>query len=132
MQATGNKMAHNKRNYEAHKPYPVRLGILRDLIYADAFEKDQSAHWCIVRALEKYYWPQLITMAINVATVYPEVLRLVKLQTSLAEALAELRVDAKLFMIGITTEEEKELLKYLGEKEAALFQQKKGYYTANS
>lgn len=52
---TFTKQQHNRRNYEKHNPYPVRLGPLKPLLQMEAMEKEISMHAVIIEALQKYF-----------------------------------------------------------------------------
>lgn len=123
-----NKSEHNKKYYETHSPYPVRLGILQDIIQEKAFESDQSRHWVILDALEKCFWPDVIERAKGVATLFNEVVNLIKRDLTFKEALDELNINEKLFIIGLSDVQARSLANMLCPKEAEKFKQKKGYY----
>lgn len=122
------KTEHNKKYYEAHSPYPVRLGILDDIIRDKAAESDQSKHWIIVDALEKCFWEDVKELAKKVSSTYNNVKRLIQQDLTLKEAITELRINEKLFIIGLTDEQARELVSLLCPKEADKFKQKRGYY----
>ena len=122
------KTEHNKRNYSLNKPYPVRLGIIKEIAMECAFENEYSLHYVLVRKLEEVFWPQILIKAAVAASKYGEVLRLVKKEYTLKEACVHLSVHEKLFIIGISDEQAKELIKLIPKQEVDNLELKRGHY----
>lgn len=122
------KTEHNKRNYNQNKPYPVRLGIIKEIAMECAFENEYSLHYVLVRKLEEVFWPQILVKASVAAGRFADVLRLVKKEYTLKEACTQLSVHEKLFIIGISDEQAKELIKLIPKQEVDNLELKRGHY----
>lgn len=106
------KHDHNKKNYAQHKPYPVRLGILKELIMNEAIQSDRSGHYIIIKKLEECFAPQLRVLEQQAAARFTEVLELLKLDWNSTDALKKLKIDKTLFFRGINNEQRNEIAFY--------------------
>jgi hypothetical protein len=50
-----NKADYNKRYYQTHNPYPVRLGELKPKLQMEAFEKDTSIPQLLRKIVSEYF-----------------------------------------------------------------------------
>lgn len=121
---------YNKKYNCHHKPFPVRLGHMKEIIMEDAFDSDQSIHWCIIRAVEVYYAAAMVKKAQDENHRFEEVLQMLSEEYTLKEVLVKLCVPEKLLILGITEAQRRELYKLLTHAEISGLQQKVGYYNS--
>lgn len=57
-----NKAEHNRKAYQIHKPYPLRLGDLHVKLQTDAFNKGSSIHAEALAILKNYYEKRKVMM----------------------------------------------------------------------
>lgn len=103
------KKLHNKKDYTTYKPYPVRLGYLKEILHEDSVNNDKSIGRCIIDGLEIAYSAKLDELANATAVFFFDVVALMKSGYSFEEAMEHKKIEAKLFMRGLNDMERKEI-----------------------
>ena len=103
------KSEYNKNYYSSDKPYPVRLHHLKIFVDKFAADNDTSRSAVIRKALEFYFQEQLMENALLVAARYMELIDLIKLDYTFKEALVKLNIDRRMFNLGITPNEKRQI-----------------------
>lgn len=126
MQIVDDKSSYNKRYNENHKPFPVRLGVLKEIVQEQAFDVESSLHGCLVKALEVQYLPQLIERSkkVNIS----EVIELLEIGVELFKALRELNIPETLFYLSVPEDKVNYICRLVTPKQVDLLRQKVGYY----
>ena len=106
-QARASKRGHNKKNYRLYKPFPVRLGPLRDIIQKEALDKESSIHHIVIDRLEAAYSAQLDMLAAELTKYYDLVMEELSIKVGIDEVMKNLKIDQKLFMRGLNPEQTK-------------------------
>lgn len=126
MPIVDDKSNYNRRYNENHNAFPVRLGILKEIIQEHAFTVEESVHSCVRKALEVCFLPQLIERSKKVDV--ERVTELIEIGLDLPHALKELNIPESLFYLAVPDDKINHICRHLKPKQAELLRQKVGYY----
>ena len=108
----------NKRAYTEHTPYPVRVyRPLKEILLQEANRLDVSMHSLMIKAIEMAYAPALEALSKSVNIHFAEVVSLIRAGYKMEEVMKELKIDTKVFLRGLSVEQNKELTAVVRRKE---------------
>ena len=107
----------NKKAYTDHSPFPVRLGALKDILMQEANALDVSMHSLIIKKLSFCCSDELDILARGYNIHFAEVVSLIRAGYNMDEVMKELKIDTKVFLRGLSVEQNKELTAVVRRKE---------------